>query len=527
MLRNRMKIAIILLIILLLVGCGKEVPINNSKSDLVLAIGSEPDGGFDPCNGWGRYGNPLFQSTLIDTDQNMEIVYDLATDYSISADGLTWTFKLRDDANFTDGEKVKASDVVFTFETAKASGSIVDLTNMESIAAKDDATVEFNLAKPDSAFVYTIVATGIVPEHAYGPGYGDNPIGSGPFVLVQWDKGQQIIMKANEDYYGTVPEMKKVTILFMTEDAAFAAAKSGQLDVAVTLPNLADQNLDGMNLKNIKTIDNRGITLPYLRDEGKTDLNGNKIGNNVTSDIAIRRALSYGLDREALVRNVLNGYGRPAFTESDDMPWGNDEAIVDYSIEKAKKLLDEAGWVDLDNDGIREKDGVKAQFNLLYNASDSIRQALAMAVALQAEELGIKITVEGTSWDIIDKRMYGEAILMGWGAQSPTETYLLYHSDNMGKDYYNPEYFSSETIDGYIDSAMGALDINESMEYWKKAQWDGETGLATQGESPWVWLVNIDHLYYIRDGLDIGTQKIHPHGHAWPVVANLKYWKWD
>lgn len=527
MLRNRMKIAIILLIILLLVGCGKEVPINNSKSDLVLAIGSEPDGGFDPCTGWGRYGSPLFQSTLISTDNNMGIVYDLATEYIISDDGLTWTFKLRNDANFTDGERVTANDVAFTFETAKMSGSIVDLTNMNKATALDDTTVEFKLKKPDLAFIYTIAATGIVPEHAYGPSYGDNPIGSGPFVLVQWDKGQQIIMLANENYYDKVPEIKKVTILFMEEDAAFAAAKSGQLDVAAISPNLAREKLDGMNLSNIKTIDNRGLTLPYLRDDGKIDANGNPLGNNVTSDIAIRRALSYGLDREALVQNVLNGYGRPAFTECDDMPWANSEAIVDYSIEKAKTLLTEANWIDIDNDGIREKDGIKAEFNLLYNASDSIRQALAMAVALQAEELGIKITVEGTSWDIIDKRMYSEAVLMGWGAQSPTETYLLYHSDNKGKDYYNPEYFSNATIDSYIDSAMNALDINESMEFWKKAQWDGNTGLATQGESPWVWLVNVDHLYYVRSGLDIGTQKIHPHGHAWPVVANLAHWKWN
>jgi len=116
---------------------------------------------------------------------------------------------------------------------------------------------------------------------------------------------------------------------------------------------------------------------------------------------------------------------------------------------------------------------------------------------------------------------------MGWGAQSPIETYLLYHSDNMGKDYYNPEYFSNNVVDSYIDKAMSTSDVNESMEYWKKAQWDGETGLSTEGECPWIWLVNVDHLYYIREGLDIGTQKIHPHGHAWPLVSNLRDWKWN
>ena len=519
---------------LILVGCAETVLTNEgqvertqSKDTLVMAIGSEPEGGFDPCTGWGRYGSPLFQSTLIETDKNMNIVYDLAKNYEISDDGLTWTFTIRDDAYFTDGEKVTAEDVAFTFDTAKLSGSIVDLTNMKEVSAVNGFTVEFILEKPDTSFVYTVAAIGIVPKHAYGTDYGDSPIGSGPFKLLQWDKGQQIIMEANENYYGKVPEIKKITILFMDEDAAFAAAKAGEIDVAMTNSNFADQEIKGMNLVSLKSIDNRGLTLPYLKGEGKTDAEGNKIGNNVTSDIAIRRALSYGINRDILVNDVINGYGRPAFTECDGMPWGSDEAIVEYDLDKAKSILEEAGWIDIDNDGIREKEGIKAEFNLLYSSSDATRQALATAVSLQAEELGIKITTEGTSWDVISKRMFSEAVLMGWGAQNPMETYLLYHSDNMGKDYYNPEYFSSEKVDEYIDRAMSTNNLDESMEYWKKVQWDGTTGISTKGECVWVWLVNVDHLYYVREGLNIGEQKIHPHGHAWPIVANLREWSWN
>lgn len=524
---------VITMALFILAGCGSkgvEKPVGQTESvakdELVMAIGSEPDEGFDPTVGWGRYGSPLFQSTLINTDSNLAIIYDLATKYSISQDGLVWEFTLRDDAKFTDGEVVKASDVVFTFEQAKSSGSIIDLTNVKSIQSLDDRTIIFNLEKPDSSFVHTVVATGIVPEHAYDTNYGDNPIGSGPFILKQWDKGQQIIMVANEDYYGQVPEIKKVTILFMEEDTALAAAKAGQLDVAVTAANLADQPIDGMELAVLKSIDNRGLTLPYVKDEGNVDENGNKIGNNVTSDIAIRRALSYGINRENLITDVINGYGRPAYTECDGMPWGNDEAVVEYDIEKAKEMLEVAGWA-LSSDGIREKDGVEAAFNLLYPASDSTRQALATGVALQAKELGIAITTEGSSWDVIEQRMFSESVMMGWGAQNPKETYLLYHSDNTGKDYYNPQYFSNPITDRHIKQAMAALDVDEAMAHWKKVQWDGETGLATQGESPWVWLVNVDHLYYVKEGLNIGEQKIHPHGHAWPLVANLQEWKWN
>lgn len=522
-------LAMVLIMGLLLpTACSKEESLGEEEktNELVLAIGSEPDEGFDPVNGWGRYGNPLFQSTLVDTDVNMEIVMDLAKDYKVSQDGFTWTFEIREDVIFTDEEELTSDDIVFTFESAKGSGSIVDLTNMKGIKRIDDYKVEFTLNKPDSSFIYTIAATGIVPKHAYDANYGENPVGSGPFKLIQWDKGQQVIMAANEDYYGKLPAIKKVTILFLEEDATLAAAKAGQLDVGAVSSSLAGEDIGGMRLEVLKSIDNRGITLPYIKDEGKENEKGYKLGNNVTSDIAIRRALSYGIDRESLVRDVLNDYGRPAYSEADGMPWSNSQAFVKHDLERAKEILSQGGWDTTRDDDIREKNGQKAEFDLLYSAGDSTRQALANGVALQAKELGIKINIQGTSWDEIDKKMYSQAILMGWGAQSPIETYLLYHSDNAGKDYYNPEFFSSEVVDYHIDNAMSSLDHETAMDHWKKVQWDGETGVASQGESPWVWLVNLDHLYYIKEGLDIGQQKIHPHGHAWPLLSNLKDWEW-
>ena len=519
--------------VLSLVACDKndivpkilEKPQTSNKDVLTMAIGSEPDGGFDPVLGWGRYGSPLIQSTLVETTADMEIVGDLATDYNISEDGVTWTFNLRDDARFTDGEKVTAQDVVFTYEKAKVSNSIVDLTVMESIKATDASTVEIMLAHPESAFIYSIAKTGIVPEHAYNESYGDNPIGSGPYKFVQWDKGQQLILEANKDYYGHVPEIKKVVILFMSEDAAVVAAKADELDVAMTIPSLAI-DIDGMSIYAAETIDNRGITLPVVPDEGKTTKEGYPIGNDVTSDIDIRKALSYGLDREQMVEDVLNGHGVPAFTEADGMPWFNEAAVVEYDLEKAKQMLTDGGWVDVDNDGIIEKDGLKAEFTIIYSAGDSVRQGLAMAVSMQAKKLGISINVEGMSWDEIDKRMFRDPVLMGWGDQTPMESYLLYHSSNKGIDYYNPENYGNWAFFHNSFEALRSTDVEVANELWKKAQWDGTTGTSTLGDAPWVWLVNVDHLYYIKGGLEMGEQKIHPHGHAWPLISNLREWKW-
>ena len=166
-------------------------------------------------------------------------------------------------------------------------------------------------------------------------------------------------------------------------------AKAGKLDVAMTVPSMADVKIDGMKLYNAKTVDNRGITLPVVPDEGKTTKEGYPIGNSVTCDVAVRRALSYGIDRKQLVSDVLNGYGVPAYSECDDMPWSNDASKVEYDIEKSKKLLEAAGWIDTNGDGIREKGDLSAEFTIIYSSGDSIRQGLALSAAKQAKELGI------------------------------------------------------------------------------------------------------------------------------------------
>ena len=87
-------------------------------------------------------------------------------------------------------------------------------------------------------------------------------------------------------------------------------------------------------------------------------------------------------------------------------------------------------------------------------------------------------------------------------------------------------FYQNEKVNEYLDRALTATDLQEAMAYWKKAQWDGTTGVSAKGDAPWAWLVNIDHLYLVKDGLSIGKQSIHPHGHGWPVTQNIEEWKW-
>ena len=498
-----------------------------TKDSVIVAMGhsSEPEAGFDPAYGWGageHVHEPLIQSTLTVTTTDLEIAYDLATDMQVSDDGMVWTVTIRDDVKFTDGESLTASDVAFTYNTVKATSSVNDFTMLKEAVAVDDTTVEFHMEKEYSIWPYTMAIVGIVPEHAYGPDYGSNPIGSGRYIMKQWDKGQQIIFEANPDYYGEEVKMKKVTVVFMDEDAAFAASKAGQVDLAYTAASYSEQTIAGYELLAFASVDNRGFNLPAT--SASTNANGVAVGNDFTSDVNVRRAINIGIDREQMIENVMYGYGTAAYSVCDGMPWYNEEAEVEYDFDGAVALLEEAGWK-VGADGIREKDGVRAAFTLMYPASDSVRQMMAADTANQLKTLGIEVQIEGVGWDVAYDRALSEPLMWGWGAHTPMELYNMYHTVEGGMAEYSP--YANEMVDKYMDEALAADSLEEAYELWKKAQWDGETGITQEGDIPWIWLANIDHLYWSRENLNVAEQKLHPHGHGWSVVNNVDQWTWD
>ena len=499
-----------------------------SKDSVIVVMGptSEPEAGFDPAYGWGageHVHEPLIQSTLTVTTTDLKIGYDLATDMEASEDGLTWTVKIRDDASFTDGEKLTAADVVFTYNTLRDTSSVNDFTMLDRAEAVDDTTVRFYLKRPYSIWPYTMAIVGILPEHAYGPDYGEHPVGSGRYILKQWDRGQQVIFEANPDYYGEAPKMRKVTVLFMEEDAAFAAVMAGQADIAYTAASYSDQTVPGYELLAFDTVDNRGFNLPAI-PAGSVSEQGVPLGNDFTSDVLVRRAINIGIDRDEMIEHVLNGYGSPAYSVCDKMPWYEPDAQVKYDPAGAAALLDEAGWTP-GADGIRTKDGLRAELTFLYPASDSVRQALAADSADQLRKLGIDTKTEGVDWDTAYTRAQSEPLLWGWGAHTPMELYNIYHTmAKTGLAEYSP--YANQTVDRYMDEALAESDLEASYELWKKAQWDGTAGITQEGDIPWIWLVNIDHLYWSREGLQVAEQKLHPHGHGWSIVNNVDQWSW-
>lgn len=533
---SRWYAGVIVVFALLLAACGAAAPASpqaaptsasGTESEIFLAIGGESEDGYDPTLGWGRYGSPLFQSTLLRRDQDLKIVNDLATGYTVSDDKLLWTVTIRPDARFSDGQLVTAKDVAYTFTKAAESGGLTDVTVLQEAVAINDTTVELRLKQPQSTFVNRLITLGIVPQHAHNAEYARNPIGSGPYKLVRWDQGQQLIVEVNPYYYGPKPQIERLVFLFNDEDAAFAAARAGQLQVVSVPQTLAVQQIDGMKLVQVKSVDNRGLMFPTVPNTGKKSADGAVIGNTVTADLAIRQAVNFAIDRGALIKGVLEGYGSPAFGPVSGLAWDQPEAIIqDANLAQAKKILADAGWSDGDGDGIVEKNGLKAEFTIIYPSSDGTRQALALAASDMIKRTGIQANVDGKSWDDIEKLMHSNVIVFGWGSHDQTEMYNLYHSSMAGSGYYNTGYYANTAVDSYLDLAMGAPSEAEAVAYWKDAQWDTQhVGFTTKGDAAWAWMVNLDHTYFVSNCLDIGRPQIEPHGHGWPITANIVAWR--
>ena len=496
-----------------------------NKEELRIAVKAFTT--LDPCMGWGQYGPSLIQSKLMQINST-SIEKDLATEYSVSDDGLVWTFKIRDDVKFHDGSKLTAADVAFTFNNTKAIAGKVDLANMDEAVAIDDTTVEFRMNKPFSSFLYNTAALAIVPEKSYvdSATYSKNPIGSGPYKFVQYDEGQQLIMERNDDYYADKSNFKKLVLIMMDTSSAFAAVQAGTVDMAKVDEQSAQTQVGGYYLKEFTTYDYRSISMPY-NTPGTTTEEGDPIGNAVTSDVAVRKALSLGISREGMVQNALAGYGEATFDVFSKFDWGLGDLVKDVKdgdVEAAKKILDEAGWVE-GSDGIREKDGVKAEFELLYGANAVDRQAIAMSFAEEAKKLGISVKPAGKDYDEIKKLAKSTPMVLGGGHCNPMNVDMIYDG-RFAKTtgWSNVIGYSNEKTDKYIEQAFSAKTDEEANKFWQKVSWDGTEGPSVLGETCYIPICYIRHLYFVRDGIDLGKDVILARDHGAASLQDVIHW---
>ena len=333
------------------------------------------------------------------------------------------------------------------------------------------------------------------------------------------------IFQENENYYGDQVAIKKLTMVFLEQDAAFSAVKNGSVDVALINGTLAGQKVEGTVVVDLDSIECYGVSFPMIPNKGERAEDGAIMGNDVTSDVAIRKALNTAIDRERIVEGVLNGYGSVSTTGLEKMPWLNEETVLDpteYADEtSAKRILEDAGWKDSDGDGILEKNGIKAAFNLLYT-NGVYRQEMALEFANVAKNIGIEVTLKQTTWDTILEDIHRDAVFYGFGSGDPSELYNLYYGGNAGGvvPWDNSGCYDNAFVNENIDMALNATDEKEAIPYWKALQ----ISSSARGDAPYVWLANANHIYLVAEDFSFANPIVQPHGGR--IFDNVAQWYW-
>ncbi|MEA9441078.1 ABC transporter substrate-binding protein [Aeromonas caviae] len=494
-------------------------------AELKLAIGSEPTEGFDPLLGWSHGSYLLLHSPLLKQNADLSWQNVLTQAVTPSQDGKGWLIRLKPDLKFSNGAPLTAEDVAFTYNSAAQGGGKIDMGNFVSAKVLSPTEVAITLSAPQSTFVNVLGSLGIVSKRDYdAKAYARHPVGAGPYRLVSFLPGQQLVVEANPYYAGGNNDFKRLVFVFIDEESAYAAAQSSQLDVVRIAPSLAPTVPASLKLWVRPSVENRGIVFPIPPAGGK-DAKGYPIGNDVTSDVAVRRAINYAIDRKLLADQLLEGHAIPAYSAVEGLPWLNKATTFkDGDAAHANALLDEAGWK-MGSDGIRHKGNLRAAFTLWYTSGDSTRRDLAEAVRAMLGPIGLEVSLKSGSWEQVEREMHANPVLMGWGSLDPMELYHHYQSGSGGVEFYNPGYYSNPVVDGHLKQALDAPNWQAAVPFWQQVEWDGKTGAGVQGDAAWAWLLNVQHTYLANRCIDLGKGAPEIHG-SWSLLNNLQDWRW-
>lgn len=494
-------------------------------AELKLAIGAEPTEGFNPLLGWSHGSYLLLHSPLLKQNADLSWQNVLTQTVTTSKDGKGWIITLKPDLKFSNGAPLTAEDVAFTYNSAAQGGGKIDMGNFVSAKVLSPTEVAITLSAPQSTFVNVLGSLGIVSKQDYdAKAYAQKPVGAGPYRLVSFLPGQQLVVEANPYYAGGNNDFKRLVFVFIDEESAYAAAQSNQLDLVRIPPSLAPTVPASLKLWVRPSVENRGIVFPIPPAGGK-DAKGYPIGNDVTSDVAVRRAINYAIDRKLLADQLLEGHAIPAYSAVEGLPWLNKAtAFKDGDAAHANALLDEAGWK-MGSDGIRHKGSLRAAFTLWYTSGDSTRRDLAEAVRAMLKPIGLEVSLKSGSWEQVEREMHANPVLMGWGSLDPMELYHHYQSGSGGVEFYNPGYYSNPVVDGYLKQALDAPNWQAAVPFWQQVEWDGKTGAGVQGDAAWAWLLNVQHTYLANRCIDLGKGAPEIHG-SWSLLNNLQDWRW-
>ena len=359
---------------------------------------------------------------------------------------------MAENATWHDGEPVTAEDVKFTIEAImnpeNGSENAPNYEDVQEINVIDDHTISFQLDAPNVAFLdYMTMA--VLPKHLLEgedmqtSDFFRNPVGTGPYKLESWEKGQAITLTRNEDYFKGTPNIDTIVFKIVEDDNAKALQlRSGELNLALLTPKdaAAFTEDESYTCYDMKTSDYRGIMFNFANEYWQNNRD-------------LIPAVCYGIDRQAIVDAVLLGQGMTAYGPLQRNIYNNENVEhYDYDPVKAKAVLEDAGC-EMGEDGFYYRNGEKVGFVISVGAGDQVRADIAQIAAQELKEIGMDVTVEiPTQVDWGGQMAY----LIGWGSpfDADDHTYKVFGTDK-GANYSS---YSNELVDQYLTKARQSDD---------------------------------------------------------------------
>ena len=454
----------------------------------------------------------LFDS-LVKLDQNGDPVASLAESWSYDEASMTYTFQLRSDVQWHDGEKFTAEDVKFTIEAImdpeNGSENYPNYIEVQQIQVISDTEVAFILSEPNYAFL-DYMTMSILPQHKlqgedmWESDFFKNPIGTGPYKLESWDVGQAITMVKNEAYFAGAAKIDTIIFKIVTDDNAKALQlKEGTLDLAQVTPKDAQnfKNSKDLTVYDMSTADYRGILYNFWNEYWQ--VNGDLIP-----------AISYCIDRQAIVDAVLLGEGFVAYSPIQLNEY-NYEGVEQYTYDltKAEAAFIAAGCVK-DAEGYWCRNGQRISFTINATPGDQVRIDMAQIAAQQLQEAGLDVNAnvpaEGIDWG------GQECCIIGWGSpyDADDHTYKVFGTD-AGANYSG---YSNAEVDKWLTMARQTNDPTQRAEYYKQFQ------IAMAAAPAYTYFCYIDAMFIADSsikGIDAETVLGH---HGVGIFWNVTEW---
>ncbi|MGH7707421.1 MAG: peptide ABC transporter substrate-binding protein [Vulcanimicrobiaceae bacterium] len=332
---------------------------------------------------------------------DLAAVVPTAQNGGISKDGLTYTFHLRPHVEWSDGAPFTADDVLKTYQLlVDPNVNALTTAGFNQVAKAtviDPLTIRFTLKKPYGPFLTTCWSAtqlGIIPAHVFNKiastevnkasfNYAPSP-SLGPFMFESWKHGAAITVIANPHYYDPKPKLKKIVFQIMPDqNTILSSIQAGNVNLYTFVP-----------IQQVSTLkSNPNVTLHFY-EQSAWEWGQLNFKDPILQDVRVRRALEYGIDREAIVNHVWQGNATPTADTEIPLYWTFDSAIKPYPFDqnKAKQLLDQAGWK-MGASGVREKDGKQLVLNYSTTAGNPWREETEQIIQQELGQIGVKIDI--------------------------------------------------------------------------------------------------------------------------------------